>query len=76
MKIATVKDLHEMLTEALANGHGDSPVYVDVEAREFNYHYMKIGDAYMEENHGFFSAVTDGKVLILHEERDESDKQV
>ncbi len=46
----TIAELLKLLTEAVAKGHGDGPVYFDAEARTFNYHLVQIDSAHVDED--------------------------
>lgn len=65
MRIKSAKDLLDFLSELSAKGVDlDMPVLFDTEARTFNYHMAKIGDAYQESE--FFSGYP---YISLHEDR-------
>jgi hypothetical protein len=44
----TILELYKFLENEVLLGNGDFPIYFNTEARSFNYHMAKIGNAYFE----------------------------
>lgn len=49
MKVTTVQELRDYLDGLVQIGKGELPVYFDTEAKTFNYHMAKVGQAYHED---------------------------
>lgn len=45
----TINELYRILELAIHDGHGDSEIFFDTEARTFNYHMAKISKAFLED---------------------------
>jgi hypothetical protein len=46
----TLIELKKKIDEEVEKGHGDTPVYFDTEAGEFQTHLVSIDSAYFEDN--------------------------
>ena len=45
----TVKQLHEITSQLIKEGHGHVPVLFDTEAKTYNYHMASVDQAFFEE---------------------------
>lgn len=45
----TALELSKILEEAIQDGYGDAEILFDTEARTFDYHFAKVGSAFLED---------------------------
>jgi hypothetical protein len=65
MKTNTVQELRDFLDGLCQIGKGDLPVMFDTEAKTYEYHMARIGNAYFEDEQ-----VMGSGFVSLHEERE------